>query len=89
MQKSIFPKKASIPQDKANLLKVFIYADLNKRAERVTSVYGDASAKTPEKRVKDKSSAVFMFQKYGFLLPEQQNINLFLFSFGPFRWFPL
>ncbi|MBO2516189.1 MAG: cytidylate kinase [Clostridiales bacterium] len=40
-------------RDKADLLKVFIYSDMQSRAERIVKLYGE-SADSPEKRLKDK-----------------------------------
>lgn len=42
-----------ILKDSADCLRVFIHADMDKRAERIVKVYGE-SAETPEKRLKDK-----------------------------------
>lgn len=42
-----------ILRDTADCLKVFIHADLSKRAERIVRVYGESS-ESPEKRLKDK-----------------------------------
>lgn len=42
-----------ILRDKADCLRVFVYADLQKRAERIVQVYGE-SAETPERRLRDK-----------------------------------
>lgn len=40
-------------RDKADCLRVFIYADKKKRAERIVNVYGERKD-SPEKRIKDK-----------------------------------
>ncbi len=40
-------------RDKADCLRVFIYADVKKRAERIVNVYGERK-ESPEKRIKDK-----------------------------------
>ncbi len=42
-----------ILQDKAELLKVFIHADMKKRAERIVRLYGERTD-SPEKRLRDK-----------------------------------
>lgn len=42
-----------ILRDKADLLTVFIHASLEKRAERIVSIYGESS-EAPEKRLLDK-----------------------------------
>ncbi|MCD8054492.1 MAG: cytidylate kinase-like family protein [Lachnospiraceae bacterium] len=42
-----------ILRDTADCLKVFIYADMAKRAERIISQYGESS-EAPEKRLRDK-----------------------------------
>lgn len=43
-----------ILRDKADCLRVFIYADMKYRAERIVSVYQDVSHDPPEKRLRDK-----------------------------------
>lgn len=43
-----------ILRDKADCLRVFIYADMRYRAERIVSVYQDVSHDPPEKRLRDK-----------------------------------
>lgn len=40
-------------RDKADCLRVFIYADKKKRADRIVSIYGEKK-EPPEKRIKDK-----------------------------------
>ena len=42
-----------ILKEKSNCLNVFIYADMEKRAERIIKEYGEQT-KTPEQRLKDK-----------------------------------
>ena len=42
-----------ILKDEANCLNVFIYADMEKRAERIVNVYGEKE-ESPEKRLRDK-----------------------------------
>lgn len=42
-----------ILRDEADLLKVFIYADMDKRADRIVRLYGETS-EAPVKRLKDK-----------------------------------
>lgn len=53
-----------ILKDIADCLKVFIYADAAKRAERITTVYGDVSKDAPEKRIKDKDKRRAAFYAY-------------------------
>ncbi len=53
-----------ILRDKADCLKAFIYASLEKRAERITTVYGDVSKETPEKRLRDKDKRRGAFYSY-------------------------
>ena len=53
-----------ILRDKADCLKVFIYADMEKRAERITTVYGDVSKEPPLKRLKDKDKRRSAFYTY-------------------------
>lgn len=50
-----------ILRDKADCLRVFIYADMKYRAERIVSVYQDVSHDPPEKRLrgKDKRRGAF------------------------------
>ena len=50
-------------RDKAELLKVFIHADLKKRAERIVSVYGESEV-APEKRVKEKDKRRAAYYRY-------------------------
>lgn len=52
-----------ILRDKADLLKVFVYADIKKRAERIVSVYGESDV-APEKRIKDKDKRRAQYYKY-------------------------
>lgn len=40
-------------RDKADCLRVFVHADMEKRAERIVRLYGE-TAETPQKRLKDK-----------------------------------
>ena len=42
-----------ILKDKADCLKVFIYSDMEKRADRIVKLYGERD-ESPEKRLKDK-----------------------------------
>ena len=42
-----------ILRDKADLLRVFIYSDMQSRAERIVKLYGE-SGEAPEKRLRDK-----------------------------------
>ncbi len=42
-----------ILEGREDLLKVFVYASMEKRAERIVKLYGETS-ETPEKRLKDK-----------------------------------
>ena len=53
-----------ILKDKADCLRVFIYADEKKRAERIVSVYNDESKTAPEKRIKDKDKRRSAFYSY-------------------------
>ncbi len=53
-----------ILNDKADCLKVFVYASLEKRAERIVSVYGDDSKTAPEKRLRDKDKRRSSFYSY-------------------------
>ena len=50
-------------RDKAELLKVFIHADLKRRAERIVSVYGESEV-APEKRVKEKDKRRAAYYRY-------------------------
>lgn len=50
-------------KDKANLLKVFIHADINKRARRIVDVYGETDEK-PLKRVKEKDKKRAAYYRY-------------------------
>ncbi len=43
----------TILQDKADCLRVFIYADMKYRAKRIVEVYGERES-SPEQRLKDK-----------------------------------
>ncbi len=52
-----------ILRDKANCLNVFIYADMDKRAERIVNVYGE-SADAPIKRLKKKDKNRKAFYEY-------------------------
>ncbi|MBO5094367.1 MAG: cytidylate kinase-like family protein [Lachnospiraceae bacterium] len=52
-----------ILKDAADCLKVFIHADMEKRAERIVKIYGESDA-APEKRLKEKDkrrSAYYRF----------------------------
>lgn len=50
-------------KDKANLLKVFIHADINKRARRIVDVYGETDEK-PLKRIKEKDKKRASYYRY-------------------------
>lgn len=52
-----------ILRDTADCLRVFIHADLDKRAERIVRVYGE-SGETPEKRLKDKDRRRSAYYRY-------------------------
>ncbi len=52
-----------ILKDKADCLRVFIYADMDKRAERIVSVYGESN-EAPEKRLRDKDKRRSAFYYY-------------------------
>ena len=52
-----------ILKDKANCLKVFIYASLEERINRIVSVYGESDV-APEKRLKDKDKRRSLFYNY-------------------------
>ena len=52
-----------ILKDRADCLRVFIYADMEKRAERIVSVYGE-SKESPEKRLKNKDKRRSAFYYY-------------------------
>jgi len=52
-----------ILKDKADLLKVFIHADIEKRAERIVNVYGE-SDESPEKRLMDKDKRRKAFYQF-------------------------
>lgn len=52
-----------ILKDKANFLKVFIYANLKERINRIISVYGESDI-APEKRLKDKDKRRSAFYNY-------------------------
>ena len=52
-----------ILREKADLLKVFIHADVKKRAERIVSVYGESDV-APEKRIKEKDKRRAAYYKY-------------------------
>lgn len=53
----------NILRGKADCLNVFIYADPEKRAERIVSVYGDGD-EAPKKRLKDKDKRRSAFYDY-------------------------
>ena len=53
-----------ILKGKADCLRVFIYADMEKRAKRITSVYGEESSDAPEKRLRDKDKHRSSFYNY-------------------------
>jgi cytidylate kinase len=52
-----------ILKDKADCLSVFIYADMDKRAERIVNQYGERTD-TPEKRLKDKDARRSAYYKF-------------------------
>ncbi|MFQ9515107.1 MAG: AAA family ATPase [Eubacterium sp.] len=52
-----------ILKEKADCLSVFIHADMEKRAKRIVSVYGE-SDESPEKRLKDKDKRRSAFYYY-------------------------
>ncbi|MDO4268575.1 MAG: cytidylate kinase-like family protein [Eubacteriales bacterium] len=52
-----------ILRDKADCLRVFIYADPAKRMERIVSVYGERDL-SPEKRLRDKDKRRSAFYNY-------------------------
>ena len=52
-----------ILRDEADYLRVFIYADMEKRAERIVSVYGE-QADSPEKRLRDKDKRRAAYYQY-------------------------
>ena len=52
-----------ILKDKANCLKVFIYASLEERINRIVSVYGESDV-APEKRLKGKDKHRSLFYNY-------------------------
>lgn len=52
-----------ILKEKADCLKVFIYASLEERANRIVSVYGENDT-APEKRLKDKDKRRSSFYNY-------------------------
>lgn len=52
-----------ILREKADLLKVFVHADIKKRAERIVSVYGESDV-APEKRIKEKDKRRASYYSY-------------------------
>ena len=52
-----------ILRGEADLLRVFIHADMEKRAERIVAVYGE-NANSPEKRLKDKDKRRAAYYNY-------------------------
>ncbi len=52
-----------ILKDRHDVLKVFIHADIEKRADRVVNVYGE-SAESPIKRVKEKDKHRKAYHRY-------------------------
>lgn len=52
-----------ILRDKADCLRVFMYADMDKRAERIVTVYGESN-ESPEKRLRDKDKRRSAFYYY-------------------------
>lgn len=53
-----------ILRDKAELLRVFIYAEKEFRAHRIVNVYGDISKKDPMTRLKEKDKRRSAFYNY-------------------------
>ena len=53
-----------ILKGKADCLKVFVYADAEKRAERIVNVYGDTGKESPQKRLRDKDKRRGSFYNY-------------------------
>ncbi|MDO4265622.1 MAG: cytidylate kinase-like family protein [Eubacteriales bacterium] len=52
-----------ILRDKADCLRVFIYADMKKRAEHIVKAYGESDV-SPEKRLRDKDKRRSAFYTY-------------------------
>ena len=52
-----------ILKDKENCLKIFVYASLEERINRIVSVYGESDV-APEKRLKDKDKRRSLFYNY-------------------------
>lgn len=52
-----------ILQDRDDCLKVFVHADMEKRAERIVRLYGESENK-PEKRLKDKDKRRKAYYQY-------------------------
>ena len=52
-----------ILQERASLLKVFIHADVKKRAERIVKLYGERPV-SPEKRLKEKDKRRAAYYRY-------------------------
>lgn len=52
-----------ILRDRADLLKVFIHADIAKRAERIVKLYGESS-EAPERRLKTKDKRRSAYYRY-------------------------
>ena len=52
-----------ILKDKADCLKIFVYASLEERINRIVSVYGESDV-APEKRLKDKDKRRSLFYNY-------------------------
>lgn len=53
-----------ILREHADCLRVFIYADMDKRAERIASVYKEESTDSPLKRLRDKDKRRSAFYSY-------------------------
>lgn len=53
-----------ILKGKVDLLKVFVYADLNKKADRIVSMYGEVEGKNPIHRLKEKDKRRSAFYYY-------------------------
>jgi len=64
-------KKNYILKDKADCLKIFVYASLEERINRIVSVYGESDV-APEKRLKDKDKWHVQYLKgLGEMNPDQ------------------
>lgn len=52
-----------ILRDKADCLKVFIYADMQFRAERIVKIYGERE-ESPEQRIKEKDKRRAAYHRF-------------------------